>query len=171
MATVQSAGLMFSRALFSGFTLILRQGKAAAVPSLAEEILAGGRDALASFDPRTWWIFFPLSAILRFYSLDFLDGRDGRWSSFSGERAAQGGQDCSQFMKFLLLGIVALFATTGCTVVTENGSETVFPLLGSDDDLYMKAENPVVLPWRCKFVPSPDSHSRRFWSGGSGGDL
>jgi hypothetical protein len=55
-------------------------------------------------------------------------------------------QDSSQFMKFLLLGILALFATTGCTVVTENGSETVFPLLGSDDDLYMKAENPVVLP-------------------------
>jgi hypothetical protein len=54
MATVQSAGLMFSGALFSGFSLILRQGKAAAVPSLAEEILAGGWDALASFDPRTW---------------------------------------------------------------------------------------------------------------------
>jgi hypothetical protein len=49
-------------------------------------------------------------------------------------------------MKFLLLGIIALFATAGCTVNTENGSETIFPLLGSDDDLYLKAEHPVVLP-------------------------
>jgi hypothetical protein len=49
-------------------------------------------------------------------------------------------------IKFLLLGIVALFATAGCTVITENGSETVLPLLGSDDDMYQKAENPVVLP-------------------------
>jgi hypothetical protein len=49
-------------------------------------------------------------------------------------------------VKFLLLGIVALFANAGCAVNTENGSETVFPLLGSDDDLYLKAEDPVVLP-------------------------
>ena len=49
-------------------------------------------------------------------------------------------------LKFLLLGIVALFATAGCTVYTEDGSETVLPFLGSDDDLYMKAEHPVVLP-------------------------
>jgi hypothetical protein len=49
-------------------------------------------------------------------------------------------------MKFLLLGMIALFATAGCTVITEDGSETVLPLLGSDDDLYQKAENPVVLP-------------------------
>jgi hypothetical protein len=49
-------------------------------------------------------------------------------------------------MKFLLLGIVALFANAGCTVHTENGSEIVFPLLGSDDDLYLKSERPVVLP-------------------------
>jgi hypothetical protein len=50
------------------------------------------------------------------------------------------------FMKFLLLGILALFATAGCTVITDNGSETVLPFLGADDDLYQKAENPVVLP-------------------------
>jgi hypothetical protein len=49
-------------------------------------------------------------------------------------------------IKFLLLGMIALFATAGCTVYTEDGSETVLPLLGSDDDLYMKAEHPVVLP-------------------------
>jgi len=42
--------------------------------------------------------------------------------------------------------MVALFATAGCTVRTEDGSETVLPLLGSDDDLYTKAEHPVVLP-------------------------
>jgi len=49
-------------------------------------------------------------------------------------------------MKFLLLGIVVLFANAGCVVHTEEGSETVFPLLGSDDELYLKSENPVVLP-------------------------
>jgi hypothetical protein len=53
-------------------------------------------------------------------------------------------------MKFLLLGIVALFATAGCTVITEDGSETVIPLLGHDDDMYLKAENPVVLPLAIK---------------------
>lgn len=53
----------------------------------------------------------------------------------------------SKFMKFLLLGIIALFATAGCSVNTEQGSEVVFPLLGADDELYLKSENPVVLPY------------------------
>jgi hypothetical protein len=49
-------------------------------------------------------------------------------------------------LKFLVLGIVALFATASCTVITEQGSETVLPFIGHEDEMYLKAENPVVLP-------------------------
>ena len=47
-------------------------------------------------------------------------------------------------MKFIFLGIVALFGTAGCTVTTEDGSETVIPFVGGDDDLYLRAEEPEV---------------------------